>query len=64
VGRHAGAPAGLGGGSRLIGLPAAGHGAKMIALAQFAAAYADQTEVDFAVLRAAADAGRIVVEDV
>jgi uncharacterized protein (DUF2252 family) len=34
------------------------------ALAQFAAAYADQTEVDFAALRAAADSGRIVTEDI
>jgi len=34
------------------------------ALARFAAAYADQTEVDFAALRVAADSGRIVAEDV
>jgi len=42
-----------------------GKGAALdAALAQFAAAYADQTEVDFAALRAAADSGRIVAEDV
>ena len=35
-----------------------------IALARFAAVYAEQTEVDFAALRRAADSGRIVAEDV
>jgi uncharacterized protein (DUF2252 family) len=34
------------------------------ALAKFAAAYADQTEEDFASLQAAAESGRITVEDV
>ncbi len=35
-----------------------------VALARFAAAYADQTEKDFETLKAAADRGRIPVEDV
>lgn len=35
-----------------------------VALARFAAAYADQTEKDFEALRAAAEAGRIPVENV
>ena len=34
-----------------------------LALARFAAAYADQTEKDFETLKAAADKGRIPVED-
>jgi uncharacterized protein (DUF2252 family) len=43
----------------------AGKGAALdTALARFAAAYADQTEEDFAALHAAADSGRIVAEDV
>jgi uncharacterized protein (DUF2252 family) len=35
-----------------------------VALARFAAAYADQTERDFETLRAAAERGRILVEDI
>jgi uncharacterized protein (DUF2252 family) len=35
-----------------------------VALARFAAAYADQTERDFETLKAAAEAGRIPVEDI
>ena len=34
-----------------------------IALARFAAAYADQTEKDFETLKAAAETGRIPLED-
>jgi uncharacterized protein (DUF2252 family) len=43
----------------------AGKGTTLdIALAKFAAAYADQTEADFATLQAAAASGRIVAKDV
>ena len=35
-----------------------------VALARFADTYADQTEADFETLKAAAEAGRVPVEDV
>ncbi len=42
-----------------------GRGAALdVALAQFAAAYADQTEADYEALKAAAESGRIRIEDV